>query len=140
MAKSRKKKKAQRSAEDIAIHKEYVEKQRRKASLSIFIIIVCVLGLVICAMLLPASINGSQNPYTYSEYQELSEGMSYDDVCSALGGKGSLQTGSPEALNSDRTDVTAVYTWANKNGSSVSVAFSGGKAQSVAQDGLDSGK
>lgn len=139
MAKSKKKKKI-RSAEDVALHKEYVEKQRRKSSIAIFVLIICVLGLVVCAMLLPSIINSGSNPYTYSEYQQLSEGMTYDEVCGVLGGDGNLQTGSADALSEDRTDIIAVYTWGNKNGSSISVAFTGGAAESIVQDGLDTGK
>ena len=66
--------------------------------------------------------------------------MTYSEVCDVLGDDGSLQTGNAEALQSGRTDIIAVYTWANDNGSSISVAFTGGAAESIAQDGLDTGK
>jgi len=139
MAKSKKKKKI-RSTEEAALHKEYVEKQRRKSSIAIFVLIICVLGLVVCAMLIPSIINSGSNPYTYSEYQQLSKGMTYDDVRGVLGGDGDLQTGSADALSEGRTDIVAIYTWGNKNGSSISVAFTGGAAESIVQDGLDTGK
>jgi hypothetical protein len=80
---------------------------------------------------LPSSIFDSPPTVTSDEYNQIQEGMSYQQVCSIIGASGA---------EISRTDIggysTVMYQWTNSNGSNMNAMFQNGELVSKAQFGL----
>lgn len=75
---------------------------------------------------------------TKAEFNKIKDGMSYKQVASIIGGKGTIES---ETGNSGDSDHTIIYTWNGDGslGANASVTFQGDKVINKAQFGVDNG-
>lgn len=80
----------------------------------------------------PSSIRGSEPPIvTLAEYEQIREGMTYEQVKTIIGTPGQ------ELSRSDLAGYTTVmYSWSNTNGSNMNAMFQNGRLVNKAQFGL----
>jgi hypothetical protein len=80
---------------------------------------------------MPQTVFDSPPVVTKAEYDQIKEGMSYEEVCSIIGNRGEEQS------RSDLAGITTVmYAWSNSNGSNMNAMFQTGKLIQKAQFGL----
>jgi len=73
-----------------------------------------------------------RNGITLEAYEQITEGMLYQEVCDLIGGEGELLS-SVE----DGDLLTELYTWSNSDGGSATVVFENGAMTSKSQVGLE---
>ena len=80
---------------------------------------------------MPQSIAEPTPVVTKSEFDQIREGMTYDQVVGIIGASGELLSSNDLAGFS-----TVMYSWANANGSNMNAIFQNGKLMQKAQFGL----
>ena len=131
MSKTKKKKKltAAKREERAAEHRERAElaaKQNRRMFWLIAGIVICIA--LLTAFLVASFHMGTPNGYTYTQYQRLQTGMSYEQVTNLLGDDGTALTGSDGAVKT--------YVWTNEDGSNITVTFVDDAVSAFNQKGL----
>ena len=80
---------------------------------------------------MPSTVLDSPPVVTLSEYSQITEGMSYEQVRQIIGAPGE------ENVRSDMVGIsTVMYSWMNSNGSNMNAMFQNGRLVTKAQFGL----
>lgn len=79
-----------------------------------------------------SSSSSSRDEVTYSEYQRIADGMSYNEAVGIIGFEGEEMSRSNVAGYS-----TVMYMWSNRNGSNMNATFQNDEMVLKAQFGLD---
>ena len=117
-------------------HEPTWSQNKKKVFLTcIFLIIFISLVVILISVL---GDNGvASEKITLSEFNQIRTGMSYNQVCEIIGGKGELM--SSVDLDIGYEYATQIYTWWGNGyeGSNANITFQGGKVVAKAQIGLE---
>ena len=84
----------------------------------------------------PADVIASEGSISLEEFNKIETGMTYEQVCNIIGGKGTLNS----SVDLDMGDEykTEMYSWTGDGtiGANANITFQGGKVMSKAQFGL----
>ena len=81
-------------------------------------------------------LNISSSTISKAEYEQINNGMSYQEVCDIIGGEGELLS---ESGTSDDSYYVQIYMWQGNGiiGANANLTFMGGKLYTKAQSGLN---
>lgn len=92
--------------------------------------------MVIIVLCLSVAGCSSDKKMSLDEFNQIKNGMTYEEVCDIVGGEGELEADADLGIGSEY--ATKIYTWEGNGsfGANANVTFQGGRVVSKAQLGL----